>query len=122
MPEYHSLPRRELAKKTLEIISTYKLTAFIAPMGYGKTTLAESVADLASGKVYFYSVPDGAHDAGFLWHDMFSRFEEQGMDVAPAIRRIGFPETAAGRRDVLTLLRGLTRQNTRAYLFIDDYQ
>ncbi|MDL2306951.1 LuxR C-terminal-related transcriptional regulator [Desulfovibrio sp. OttesenSCG-928-C06] len=102
------LPRPDLTDKILNAISQYSLTAIVAPMGYGKTTLAQSVAESVSGSSYYYAAPTGPHDAPFLWHDMFRQFEAQGMSIAPAMLRLGFPAAASQWRQALDLLHGLT--------------
>lgn len=111
------LPRPDLTEKILNAVRQYSLTAVVAPMGYGKTTLARSIAESAQDAAYSYAVPAGPHDAPFLWHDMFSRFETQGMDIAPAMLRLGFPEAPSQWRQAVVLLRGL---NSPAYLIFDD--
>lgn len=112
------LPRHDLAEKARSIIDNYSLTAIVAPMGYGKTTLAGLVAEQSGPGTWFYSVPAGPHDARFLWHDMCDHFEEQGWSLAPDLRRLGFPQTASQSRQVL---KQLLQHGAKTYLIIDDY-
>lgn len=112
------LPRPRLVEKALETINDCGLTVVTAPMGYGKTTLAWSMAEHAADQTYYYVTPAGPHEAGFLWYDLFDRLEASGLAAAPALRRLGFPETVSQWRKVLECFRGL---QARTNLIIDDY-
>ncbi|MDL2272532.1 LuxR C-terminal-related transcriptional regulator [Desulfovibrio sp. OttesenSCG-928-I05] len=114
------LPRREVTDTILNAVRQYSLTAIVAPMGYGKTTLARSLAESLDGSTYYYATPTGPHDAPFLWHDMFRQFEAQGMSIAPAMLRLGFPAAASQWRQALDLLHSLTSLTTPACLLLDD--
>lgn len=119
MPEYQMLPRRGLTEKILHTAKEHPLTVVVAPMGYGKTTLALSVAEAAGADCFYYAVPTGPHDASFLWHDLSCAFNAQGLDIAPAMLRLGFPEAPLQWRHALDLLRGI---QTQTYLILDDCQ
>ncbi|MDL2271986.1 ATP-binding protein [Desulfovibrio sp. OttesenSCG-928-I05] len=97
-----------MTENVLNAVTQYSLTVIVAPMGYGKTTLARSITESAQEAAYYYAVPTGPHDASFLWHDIFSQLETQGMDRAPAMLRLGFPEAASQWRQALDLLHSLT--------------
>lgn len=115
------LPRPHLTEALLDAIKAHSLTVVSAPMGYGKTTLARAAADAVSGEggeAYYYSAPNGPHDAPFFWHDMFKQLETQGIGIAPAMLRIGFPETASQARQAAQILKSL---DAPTCLFLDDY-
>ncbi len=85
------LSRPELIQKVLHAALAHSVTAVVAPMGYGKTTLARAVAEKFLGNIQYYAVPSGPHDGHFVWHDLCARFETQGLVIASALRRIGLP-------------------------------
>ncbi len=111
------LPRQDLADAILKAATTHGLTVVVAPTGYGKTTLARFLAE-AVENTFYYATPVGPHDARFLWHDMSRQFEAQGMDIAPIMNRLGFPETAFQSRQALEQLHGL---EAPMVLLLDDY-
>lgn len=117
MTEPVFLPRAALAEKASQIIDRQALTVFVAPIGYGKTTLARAVAALSPNQSCYYATPAGPHDAPFVWHDLFSRLETQGLDIARPLLRLGFPAAASQWRQALELMRGLARP---IRLILDD--
>ena len=112
------LPRRKLTEKLLRTIAESRLTMVVAPMGYGKTTVAAALRRGLEGKAYYYAVPDGPHEARFLWRDMFDCFQAQRLPPAAILRRYGFPDTAATIRQVQGRLGEVGKP---LYLFLDDY-
>ncbi len=115
------LPRQNLLWKVLYAASDHSLTAVVAPMGYGKTTLARGLIDVLPGKAYYYAVPAGPHDGHFVWHDMGVTLEAQKFSVASALRRLNLPETASQARQALEYLREPTDKDEQIYLILDDY-
>lgn len=111
------LPRDNLIEKVLRAVNDHALTVVVAPMGYGKTTLADSLHDALGGNAFFHSTPAGPHDARFLWCDIFDAFEKQGMDVN-VLRRNGFPETASQRAEAVRRISCLV---SPVYFIFDDY-
>lgn len=123
------LPRPHLTKKALQSAAAHSLIAIVAPMGFGKTTLARAMADAFSttpsrsgnNAVCYYAVPDGPHDGHFVWHDLCLCLEAQGLYIAPALLRTGLPVTASQARKAFDLLRGFCRPDNSLYLLVDDY-
>lgn len=112
------LSRPKLMETILGTILECSLTAIVAPMGYGKTTLAHALTASPEVGHWYYSVSDGPHDAHFLWHDMCESFDTQGMTGILALQRLGFPQAASQMRRVGEFLRGL---DTPVLLILDDY-
>lgn len=115
------LDRPNLIQKVLRAAAAHSLTAVVAPMGYGKTTLARALRESLPGTACYYAVPAGPHDGHFLWHDMGGAFGEQGLGIGLAQQRLGMPETASQARRSLELMRGLATRDTPVYLILDDY-
>ena len=112
------LPRPDLTAHMARTIREHGLTVVTAPMGYGKTTLADSATEALGSRAYFYSTPAGPHDARFIWHNMNDHFESAGFGLASALRRLGFPETASQSRRIQELLLDLDGPTC---LILDDY-
>ncbi len=116
------LARPTLMQKVLRAATEHSLTTVVAPMGYGKTTLARSLIEALPDNAHYYAVPAGPHDRHFVWHDMRANFDAQKLDISFARRRrIGIPETASQAGESLEILRGLGRQDAPVYLILDDY-
>ncbi len=119
------LARPNLTRHVADTAALHSLTAVVAPMGYGKTTLARELCRALPGTACYYAVPAGPHDGRFLWLDIGSGYEAQGLGaergIGAAMRRLGLPETASQARQALEYLRALGKPECPVWLLIDDY-
>ncbi len=113
------LLRPRVAKALSEAVAAHPLVAVSAPMGYGKTTAARELAESAGENGYYVAVPAGPASARYLWDAALGQLADQGLKIAPALRRLGFPEDAAQMRRVMEMCRA---DSYPAVVIFDDYQ
>ncbi len=99
-------------------IESHPLTVLTAPMGYGKTTAARELAALSTSRAYFATVPQGAHNARYVWELLCAQLAAQGLEGARELQRAGFPEDALGMRRVIDFC---LNYKEHMLLVLDDY-
>ncbi len=113
------LPRNHIIDTLAEATVTRALTVVTAPVGYGKTIIANCLAEAIRDRAYLVTVPPNRRKSGHLWTSICGQLEQQGFDLAQAISDIGFPDTPTLLERVFIQL---DKTLTPSCLIIDDYQ
>ncbi|MCC8165743.1 MAG: AAA family ATPase [Planctomycetes bacterium] len=95
------------------------LTTVSAPAGYGKTTLAQKLRGSNGRRRFYFAVPAGIGDRTQWWDSLVASLAKQGLETAPALRRMGFPHNESITMRVIDHLRTLSPP---IMLILDDYQ
>ncbi len=61
------LPRENLMEQVCRAIDRHALTVVVAPVGYGKTTVARALSGRTGGHELFLDIQPGTRDLGRLW-------------------------------------------------------
>lgn len=113
------LSRQEVLRILAKSISNHRLTVVAAPAGYGKTTIAQRLLGNNGKNRFYYSVPEDIADAAHLWDSLCASLARQGMEAAPTLRRMGFPQSESMTRRIIEFMADISPPFT---LIIDDYQ
>ncbi len=97
---------------------SYRLVVVTAPPGYGKTTLARSLADDIKVETYHFSTPGAVGEPERLWEMLWTELEGQGLAVASTLRRLAVPNDTSRMETVLEALGTVSS----ALLIFDEYQ
>ncbi len=102
----------------LKSVSSRPLVVVVAPMGYGKTTLAREFVDNSKSPVFFFSLPDNRPDSVRVWDSLWQEVEEGGIAEAGELRLLGLPVNEAQAALAMDILEKLPP----VVIVLDDYQ
>lgn len=120
-PRARILLRKRIVETLTDAVASYPLVVLTAPMGYGKSTaMHDLIQFLDTWRLFFITLPPGAHNALYLWDIICAQLAAQGSEIAPLMQRMGFPtDPILVQR---TLNYGRTYLASRpTVLVIDDY-
>ncbi len=89
---FRILPRQDVFLSLSGAVRQYRLVVLTAPMGYGKTTVAQNILKELDGyKIFYFSVGQGICNEMYLWDSLWESFGLQGSTIAETMRNMGFP-------------------------------
>lgn len=115
------IQRQRVTKALEEALASHALVVLTAQMGHGKTTAAEQLLwRWKSRSLYLRMKPGWQENANYLWHELCTKLEQQGMSQAGALKLIGVPDDDARLYRCLAVLREYL-SNEPTLLVLDDY-
>ncbi|MDL2209249.1 LuxR C-terminal-related transcriptional regulator [Desulfovibrio sp. OttesenSCG-928-O18] len=119
-PETRLLQRDAISAVLSDALLRYPLVVLTAPMGYGKTTAARSLARVYPHRSFYFTIPSGGHNSFYLWEKACEQALAQESKLAPTFQRMGFPNDPVQIQRVVDRFKeAITGSPT--LLIVDDY-
>jgi|GEM_PF-2445289 len=116
-----TLSRPRVIAALEKAVATHGLVVLTAPLGHGKTTIAQELIERRTARSVYLKLKSGwQNNAEYLWSQLCERLEKQGVSDAGALRLIGFPYDDARMYRCLDVLRAWLSASP-TLLVVDDF-
>lgn len=115
------LLKRKRIIEELFHIKDYPLTLLVAPMGYGKTTVAiEALQEMNIDYLWFFFEIE-EESPKYIWDTFARQLKQTHPELGRLFQNLGFPFTTPQRNELFTLLASFASDHP-VYLVFDDFQ
>ena len=116
-----TLSRPRVIAALASAVDAHALVVLIAPLGHGKTTVAQEFIQRWETRSVYLRMRTGWQDnAEYLWGELCDRLEKQGVSEAGALKLTGFPSDDARMYRCLDVLRD-SLSASPTLLVVDDF-
>ncbi len=112
------LPRENLMEQVCRAIDRHALTVVVAPVGYGKTTVARAVPGRTGGHELFLDIQPGTRDLGRLWAALVRQAGTMNMPLPVGMRADAPPATP---KQAARLLSRLSPDSRPVVIILDNF-